>query len=105
MGASKQFSTTVPIEPDADIEVARWLARESIERTADNRGMKIHDYTETIVPAADIPPKMGEHLPLPIDAYVWYRFTAVGRVDDDLAAWFTAESQHRNEVNAHAKSV
>lgn len=98
MATTKQFCATVPLEPGGDVEQLRWLARESFERAASKRGMRVHDYTETIVSPLEIPDKAAKHLPRPIHEYEWFRFEAVGRVDDVALEWAVAESKWRTGV-------
>lgn len=105
MATEMQFCTTIPVEPGSDIEQLRWLARESFENTAAKRGMRVHDYTETVVSPLEIPDKAAKHLPRPIYEYEWYRFEAVGRVDDVALKWAAAESKWRTGEVFGAKSV
>ena len=76
MAYSKTMATTVPVEPDADVDLLRWLARESFERTAASELLQITDFTETVVPWEDIPPKIGQQLGRPVEDFIWHRFTA-----------------------------
>lgn len=96
MAYTKSYRTIVPIEPGADIELARWLARESFERTAGDMGLTIIEYAEREVPWIDLPPKAAEHLARPADEYTWFEFTGVGAVSEVQIEWLTAESAWRN---------
>ncbi|AHB79556.1 hypothetical protein PBI_VALIDUS_26 [Mycobacterium phage Validus] len=96
MPYTKSFRTIIPLEPGADLEVLRWLTRESFDRTAGNLGLTIVEYNEREVPWTDLPPKAAEHLPLRADEYTWHEFTAVGAIDEVAIEWLTAESAWRN---------
>lgn len=75
MADQKTYRAVVPLEPDADLDVARWLVRESFELTAAAAGLVIVDYRDDgAVPATRIPKSNGKHLPHPIDAYTWHEF-------------------------------
>lgn len=76
MPYTRTYKTTVPVDTDADLAVLRWLARESFERTATNDALAIISYTETEVPASEIPPKIGKVLPKPLTDYRFFRFVA-----------------------------
>ncbi len=76
MAYSKLLATTIPVEPDADLDLLRWLTRESFERTAAAEYLRLTDYTETEVPWEDIPPKVGKQLGAPVEHFQWFRFSA-----------------------------
>jgi len=76
MAYTRTYHTTVPVLPDADRDLMRWLARESFEVKAEGDGLRIVTYAEDIVPAEDIPPKAGKQLGRPVTDYEWFRFTA-----------------------------
>ena len=76
MAYTRTYRTVVPLEPDDDAEVARWLARESFERKASGDCLVIIDYAEAVLDAADIPPKAAKQLGRPLDHYRWLSFTA-----------------------------
>lgn len=76
MAYTRTYRTVIPVDPDADLNVLRWLTRESFEVKADGDALRIIDYTETIVPADDIPPKIGKQLGRPVTTYQWYAFEA-----------------------------
>ncbi|QXO13951.1 minor tail protein [Mycobacterium phage Illumine] len=96
MAYTKSYRTVVPLEPGVDLDVARWLARESFERAAGNMGLTIVEYAEREVPWTDLPPKATEHLALRADEYTWFEFTGVGEVSEVQIDWLTAESAWRN---------
>lgn len=77
MAYTKRLRTVIPVDRDADLEVLRWLTRESFERTAAGENLTIIEFDEAEVPAADIPPKVGKHLDRPIGDYTWRSFAAV----------------------------
>lgn len=76
MAYIRRYRTVIPVDPDADLEVLRWLTRESFQRRADGDALRITDYTETVVPAEDIPPKAGKQLGRPVTSYQWLAFEA-----------------------------
>lgn len=76
MAYTRTYTTVIPVEPDTDAAVLRWLTRESFERKAAGDLLTIVDFTETKLTAADIPPKAAKQLPRPISDYQWHRFTA-----------------------------
>lgn len=76
MAYTRTYRTVIPAEPDADLDVLRWLARESFEHKAEGDALRIVDYTEETVPAEDIPPKAAKQLGRPVGDYVWFAFTA-----------------------------
>lgn len=77
MAYTRSYRTIVPLDPGADLEVARWLARESFERKAAGDCLTIIEYTETAVAADQIPPKVAKQLPRPLTDYQWLEFSAV----------------------------
>ncbi|QJD50326.1 minor tail protein [Mycobacterium phage MarkPhew] len=95
MPYTKSYRTIVPIEPGTDVEVVRWLTRESFEKTAGFDGLTIVEYTEREVPWTDLPPKIAEHLPLRADEYDWREFVGTGAVSETQIEWLTAESAWR----------
>ncbi|AEK07986.1 hypothetical protein ANAYA_27 [Mycobacterium phage Anaya] len=96
MAYTKNYRTIVPLEPGVDLDVARWLARESFERAAGNMGLTIVEYAEREVPWTDLPPKAAEHLARHADEYTWFEFTGVGSIPTETIEWLTAASAWRN---------
>ena len=80
MAYTRRYHTVIPLEPDADLKVTRWLVRESFERKAAGDCLIIVDYTEATLSADDIPPKAAKQLPRPIAEYQWVSFEAVATV-------------------------
>lgn len=80
MAYTRTYHTIIPVEPDADLDVLRWLTRESFERKADSDCLRIVDYTETEIGADQIPPKAAKRLPRPVSDYQWHSFTATATV-------------------------
>lgn len=76
MAYTRTYRTVVPLDPGADLDVARWLARESFELKAAGDCLHIVTYAESTVTAADLPPKAAKQLGRPLDYYQWYEFTA-----------------------------
>jgi hypothetical protein len=87
----------VPIELGADVTVARWLARESFEKKAASDGLHIIEYSEREVGVDEIPPKAMEQLGQPLTDFVWFEFTGLGELDQDLFDWLSAECAWRND--------
>uniref|UniRef100_A0AAU8GQ61 Minor tail protein n=1 Tax=Mycobacterium phage Pharb TaxID=3136626 RepID=A0AAU8GQ61_9VIRU len=100
MPYTKTYRTVLPIEPEHDVEQARWLTRESFERKAAQHGLVIVDYRERTLTLDEIPPKAAEHLPRPLTDYSFVEFVGTARVNEVLLQWVTAESQH-----LHAQGV
>lgn len=80
MAYTRTYRSIIPVDPDADLEVMRWLMRESFERTAAGDSLQITDYREQEIPAADIPPKVAQDLGRPVADYLWFGFTATATV-------------------------
>lgn len=97
MAYEKRYRTVVPIEIGADVQVARWLARESFEVTAAADGVEIVEYAERTVPVDEIPPRALEALGRPLTDFEWYEFTGLGRLNKPLFDWLSAECAWRNE--------
>lgn len=76
MPYTRTYRTIIPVELDADLDLLRWLSRESFERKADGDGLRIETWSEEQVPADDIPPKAGKQLGRPVESFQWWRFTA-----------------------------
>ncbi|AHJ86571.1 minor tail protein [Mycobacterium phage Jolie2] len=105
---TKRYKTVVPIPlpadtvrpatiddvtPEAghpDFVLARWLGRESFENTAEGDRLTIVEYHERIVPLDELDPRLIEHVG-PLDRFVWFEFSGVGRLDVDAFNWFAAE--------------
>lgn len=96
MAYRKTYRTVVPIEIDADIEVARWLARESFENTAAADCLQIVEYTERELAIDDIPPRVLGQLGRPLSDFRWFEFTGVGELNQPLFDWLSAEITWRN---------
>lgn len=97
MAYERQYRTVVPIELGADVEVARWLARESFETKAAGDALNIVEYSERELSVDEIPPKALEQLGRPLTEFRWFKFTGVGRLDKPLFDWLSAECAWRNE--------
>lgn len=83
----KSYRRIIPVlasVPDADLDVLRWLTRESLEVTAASDGLVVVDWSESAVPASSIPESNREHLARPITAYVWREFVATARRPDPV---------------------
>lgn len=101
---TKRYKTVAPIPLPADtlrpatideathpdFAIARWLGRESFENTAAGDRLAIVDYAERIIPPAEVDPRLAEYLG-PLDRFVWFEFSGVGRLDVDAFNWFAAE--------------
>lgn len=77
MPYTRNYRTVIPVEPGADVEVLRWLTRESFERKADGDCLRLVDYREGTVAAEDIPPKAAKQLAKPVTDYLWLEFCGV----------------------------
>lgn len=76
MPYTRTYRTIIPVDPDADIDLLRWLSRESFEKKAAGDGLRICGWSEKLVPADDIPPKAGKQLGRPVDSFQWWEYTA-----------------------------
>lgn len=99
MAYQKQYRTIVPVEHGLDHDQARWLARESFEKRAAADALNIADadYTERQVPVDEIPPKVLEQLGRPLTDFDFFEFTAIGRLNQELFDWLSAECAHNND--------
>jgi hypothetical protein len=104
----KRYKTVVPIplpagyprpttiddvlagEGHPDLLTARWLARESFENTAAGDRLDLVEYGERIVPLDEVDPRLAEKVG-PLDGFVWFEFSGLGRLDQDKFDWFAAE--------------
>lgn len=83
----KRYRAIIPTEPDTDLDLLRWLTRESFELRATDDGLVIVEYQdEGTVPHALIPPANAEHLDHPIEHYTWREFTALAVRPDPAPA-------------------
>lgn len=76
MAYIRTYRTVIPVDSDADLEVVRWLTRESFDRKAAGDALAIITYSESEVSPDDIPPKAAKRMPRPATDYVWLEFTA-----------------------------
>lgn len=87
----------IPVERGADVDIVRWLARESVEKTVAADGMHLVEYHEREVPAGEVPKAWAEHLGRPIAEFTWYEIRAVGEFNQDALDWLTAEGVWKRE--------
>jgi hypothetical protein len=73
---TRTYRTVVPVAPDADVDLLRWLARESFEQKADGDMLRIISYAESTLRPDQIPPKAAKSLGKPLTDFVFYEFTA-----------------------------
>ena len=126
----KRYKTVVPVPrmPDTapatvlggddereDHRCARWLGRESFERTIAGDGLEIVDYAERLIPIAEVDPRLAEMLGRPVDDFDWFEFSATGRLNQELfdylaaefaakcAQWLAAEQAWREESAGDVK--
>lgn len=79
----KHVSRIIPVEPGTDLELLKWLTRESFEVTAASDQCRILSYSAGQLDAAQIPVKVADDLPHPVEHYDWWLFTAdLERVSD-----------------------
>lgn len=79
---TKTLKVTSPAEPGADIEVLRWLTRESFEHRAAGLNLEIVEYTETEVESREVSSAARELYP---DAK-WIRFEAICKYPPEIEA-------------------
>lgn len=94
--------TTADLAPGAreghpDVILARWLGRESFENTAAGDRLTIVEYSERIIPIDELDPRLAERVG-PLDRYMWFEFSGLGRLDVDAFNWFAAEFAHNCEA-------
>lgn len=80
MPFTRRYRTIVPLEPamsEADVEVVRWLTRESFDRKAADEFLTLVEYHEGPIPADEVPPKLAELLGRPVAEFNWWLFTGV----------------------------
>ncbi|WP_396902710.1 hypothetical protein [Mycolicibacterium sp.] len=75
---AKVYQSVIPVEPGTDTDQLKWLTRESFETTAAAEGLHVVAYSSSTVPASEvkIDDREAEKLPLPLDEYEWWLFTA-----------------------------
>lgn len=76
MPYTRHYQTVIPVEPDTDLDVLRWLTRESFENKAAGDCLHIVDYKESTLTVDDIPPKAAKQLARPLGDYQWLKFEA-----------------------------
>lgn len=76
MAYTRTYRTVVPVDPGADIDVLRWLARESFENKAEGDGLRITSWAEATIEPYDLPPKAAKQLGKPLTDFAFYEFTA-----------------------------
>lgn len=84
MSFTRRYRTIVWLEPDAalaDVELVRWLARESFDRKAADEFLTLVEYNESPLPADEVPPKLAELLGRPVSDFNWLEFTGVARAE------------------------
>lgn len=93
----KNYSTIVPIEHGIDLDVARWLARESFEKTVAGDCLELVEYVEEELQVDDIPPKAMEQLGRPLTDFRFFKFSGVGQLNQELFDYLSAEIAWRNK--------
>jgi hypothetical protein len=73
---TRTYRTVIPVAPDADVDVLRWLARESFELKAAGEMLRIVSYSESTLRPDQIPPKAAKALGKPLTDFVFHEFTA-----------------------------
>lgn len=109
MPYEKRYKTVVPVPRPVDVEpfasiddmlageavpeymIARWLGRESFERTAAGDRLELVEYSERLVPIGEVNPVLADMLGAPVEEFEWFEFSGLGRLDQDAFDWFTAE--------------
>jgi hypothetical protein len=76
MPFTRNYQTIIPVDPDADLDVLRWLTRESFERKAEGDCLRIVEFLEAEVAPDDLPPKAAKQLGKPLTEFQWHRFSA-----------------------------
>lgn len=77
MAYTKHYDRIIPVDLDADVDVLRWLMRESFDTTAEKDCVRIVEYTEAQISPDDVSPRVAKELNRPLTDFAWWRFTAV----------------------------
>lgn len=91
MTYSKTYRVVVPIEHGADVETARWLARESFDKKAVADALELKSYDERVVDPSEIDPRTIELLGRPATDFQWFEFSGVAELNQVLFDWCAAE--------------
>lgn len=87
---TRSYKTTIPYTADTDLDVLRWLTRESFELKIAADCMELVEYTEQDVDAATIPPKTRAWA---VEQFgtepLWREFTAEAKLPTELEALIT----------------
>lgn len=82
MADQRTYRRIIPLEPGQDLELLRWLTRESFETTAANDACVVVDYSERDVPFDEIPPEVVKRMRLPVRRYRWREYVAIAQRPD-----------------------
>lgn len=100
MAYEKRFRVLGPYPKDVDRQVMSWLARESAETKLAGDGLEVVEYSEREVPVEEVPPKSLKQmleLGLAAEDFVWFEYSGLGRVNQPVLDWLTAECVWRND--------
>jgi hypothetical protein len=86
----------IPIRGDDEVrakdgELARWLGRERFEIVVAGDRLEVVEYADRQIPIEEVDPRLGEMLGKPVEAFDWYEFRGVGRLNRAVFDWFAAE--------------
>ncbi|MCV7226052.1 hypothetical protein [Mycolicibacterium komossense] len=101
----KRYKTVVPLirgdrpavaelgadDEHQDVTTARWLGRESFENTVAHDRLVLIEYSERLIPIADVDPRLSEALGRPVGDFDWFEFSGLGRLDQAMFDWHAAE--------------
>ncbi|ANU79735.1 minor tail protein [Mycobacterium phage Sneeze] len=108
----KRYKTVVPVKRPADVEpltelgavdehpdytMARWLGRESFENTVADDRLDLVEYAERLVPLDEVDPRLADMLGAPVEEFEWFEFSGLGRLNQDMFDWHSAEFVWRCE--------
>lgn len=79
---TRTYKTVIPYDDTADMDVLRWLTRESFEKKIAGDGLELVEYSEQDVDPATIPPKTQAMFP----NHSWREFTATAKLPADIEA-------------------
>lgn len=87
---TRTYKTTIPYTADTDLDLLRWLTRESFEHKIAADNLLLVEYTEQDVEPASIPPATRAWAAEEFGTEPsWREFTAVAKLPAELEALIT----------------
>lgn len=82
MTQTRDYKTVIPYNDDTDLELLRWLTRESFELKIAADNLELVEYTEQDVDPKTVPAKTRALFP----DHSWREFTAAAKLPAELEA-------------------